>query len=197
MERFINGTTAAFAPEISVDEAKAKKVPTGNQYEGTVTLMAFDSALITDGVDVSTLEPVATVEVPVMFVSTNGSQPIYYTVSIPADVAVDWDDTQNKDVSYIVNNASLNGGTLTVGVADNTGNFNASTNIGKLVNGNNAIEYTAYNFTETVFSENVDSAVKPDPAPEVQIAKEDWDAAAVGEYRTTLTYTVVYDDGTE
>ncbi len=193
---YANGVTSAFAPEISVDEAKAKKVPTGNQYEGTVTLMAFDSALITDGVDMATLEPVSTVEIPVMFVSTNGSDPIYYTVSIPADLAVDWDDTANKSVSYEIENASLNGGTLTVDVADNTGNFNTATNIGKLMNGDNAIEYTAYNFKETVFTTNISSATKPTDEPEVKISQEDWDAAALGEYRTTLTYTVIYDDGT-
>ncbi len=191
-----NGVTAALAPEVSIDEAKAKKVPTGNQYEGTVTLMAFDSALITDGVDMSTLEPVSMVEIPVMFVSTNGSNPIFYTVSIPASMEVDWDQTVPEDVSYTVNNASLNGGTLTVGVTDNTGNFNSATNKGELINGDNVLVYTASNFKDTVFATDISTDTKPADVPEITITQDDWDAAAVGEYKTTLTYTVEYDDGT-
>lgn len=184
-----NGEKSAFAPEISVNETAAKKVPTGNQYEGTVKLMAFDSAMIKDGVDMSTLAPVATIEIPIMFVSTNGAAPIFYTVSIPASMEVDWNQTAPEDVSYTVNNAQLNGGTLTIGVADNTGHAGQLTNTVT----NDVLTYTASNFKDYVFGD-ITTDTKPDPAPTVTVSG--WDDVPVGEYRTTLTYTVVYDDGT-
>ena len=183
---------------IAVDENVAKRVPQDSVYEGTINIKVYDTDDINAGLTGEDLVPLDTLEFTVQFKSTNGSVPVFYVVEIPADMAVDWDQTTAEDVSYTVKSATLNKGTLTVGVADNTGNFNTATNTGKLVNGDNSIVYTANNFVDVTFDTDITADTKPNPVPEVLIAQNDWDVAAVGEYRTTLTYTVVYeaDDGT-
>ncbi len=181
---------------IAVDATKAARVPQDAVYEGTININVYDTDDINAGLTGDDLVPIDTLEFTVQFQSTNGSVPVFYVVEIPADMAVDWDQTTAENVSYTVKSATLNKGTLTVGVADNTGNFDAATNTGKLVNGDNTIEYTASNFKDTVFTTDISTDTKPQDVPEIIIAQEDWDAAAVGEYRTTLTYTVEYDDGT-
>lgn len=183
---------------IAVDATKAARVPQDSVYEGTINIKVYDTDDINAGLTGEDLVPLDTLEFTVQFQSTNGAVPVFYVVEIPADMAVDWDQTTAEDVSYTVKSATLNKGTLTVGVADNTGNFNTATNTGKLVNGDNSIVYTANNFVDVTFDTDITADTKPNPVPEVLIAQNDWDAAAVGEYRTTLTYTVVYeaDDGT-
>ena len=181
---------------IAVDATTAAKVPQDAVYEGVINIKVYDTDDINAGLTGDDLVPIAELPFTVQFQSTNGTVPVVYVVEIPADMAVDWDQTTAEDVSYTVKNATLNKGTLTVGVADNTGNFDTATGTGKLVNGDNSIVYTANNFDDVTFDTDITADTKPTPAPEVLIAQDDWDAAAVGRYETTLTYTVVYDDGT-
>ena len=178
---YANGATAEINPVISVDETAAKKVPTGAQYSGNIKVVAFDSALITDGVDLSTLTPVAEVEIPVVFNSTNGSDPMVYEVQIPATVVVDWNTTDAVDVSYSVK-ATLGGNTLSVGVSGTD----------KLINDDTGttyeLAYSKANFGTETFTGDVAEGTKPANAPSIKITG--WDSVPVGAYSTQLTYTV-------
>ena len=182
---YANGATAEINPVISVDETASKKVPNGAKYSGKIRVVAFDSALITDGVDLSTLTPVADVEIPVVFDSTNGSDPLVYEVQIPATVVVDWDDTSDIDVSYKVK-ATLGGNTLSVSVSD------SGEEKGKLVDstGTHTLAFTATNFKETTFTGDVAAGTTPPDKPSIKIEQTAWDNAPVGAYSTQLTYTV-------
>ena len=183
---YANGTTVTFAPEISVDETKAKKVPLGNVYEGTVKLLAFDSAMITDGVDVSTLEPVSTIEIPIEFTSVSGPMPAVYTVTIPAKVDIDWKTNGPVDVSYSVK-ATLGSNVLSVSVSSVS---NDGTD--KLINNDTGVAYElAYskaNFGTETFTGDVADGTKPTNAPSITVTG--WENVPVGAYSTQLTYTV-------
>lgn len=178
---YANGATAEINPVISVDGTAAKKVPTGAQYSGNIKVVAFDSALITDGVELSTLTPVAEVEIPVVFNSTNGSDPMVYEVQIPATVVVDWDTTDAVDVSYSVK-ATLGGNTLSVGVSGTD----------KLINDDTGttyeLAYSKANFGTETFTGDVAEGTKPANAPSIKITG--WNSVPVGKYSTQLTYTV-------
>ena len=178
---YANGATDEINPVISVDATAAKKVPTGAQYSGNIKVVAFDSALITDGVDLSTLTPLAEVEIPVVFDSTNGTDPMVYEVQIPATVVVDWDDTSDIDVSYKVK-ATLGGNTLSVGVSGTD----------KLINDDTGttyeLAYSKANFGTETFTGDVAEGTKPANAPSIKITG--WDSVPVGVYSTQLTYTV-------
>ena len=110
-----------------------------------------------------------------------------YTVTIPGSFPVEWDDTTPQDVSYSVTTEMVATSKLTVGVAsDGTGKMVST------VDPTLTLDYTTANFEEKEFGNRVTDA-KPDPAPTVTVTG--WDNVPVGEYKTTLTYTVVYDNG--
>ena len=118
----------------------------------------------------------------------------YYTVTIPATVQVDWDTTAPVDVSYSVTSEMDATSKLTVDVTDKTNSFDADSNTGKLVaDANNYLTYTATNFVETEFGGSMVNA-EPTNKPKIQVSG--WDNVPVGTYRTTLTYTVTYSEGT-
>lgn len=177
-----NGVTAEINPVISVDETAAKNVPTGAQYTGEIQVVAFDSNQITSGVDLSTLTPVATATVQVAFASVNGTDPMVYTVTIPASVEVDWDDNNSIDVSYSVE-ASLGSNKLTVGVSNDGTDKMINDDTGNTFE----LAYTKANFGSTEFTGTV-TAGAPTNAPTITVTG--WDTVPVGEYRTQLTYTV-------
>ena len=114
-----------------------------------------------------------------------------YTVTIPAGFPVDWDDSDKQDVSYIANTEMNAASSITVKVSsDGTGKM------ASVIDPSLTLDYVTEGFdTETVFSGMV-SGGAPDQTPYVTVSG--WDDVPVGEYRTTLTYTVVYeaDDGT-
>lgn len=180
---YANGATAEINPVISVDETAAKKVPTGAQYSGKIKVVAFDSALITDGVDLSTLTPVAEVEIPVVFDSTNGSDPMVYEVQIPATVVVDWDDSLDKDVSYSVK-ATLGSNELSVNVSNDGTDVLINDDTGTTYE----LAYSKANFGTETFTGDVAEGTKPANAPSIKITG--WDSVPVGAYSTQLTYTV-------
>lgn len=180
---YANGATAEINPVISVDETAAKKIPTGAQYSGNIKVVAFDSALITDGVDLSTLTPVAEVEIPVVFDSTNGSDPMVYEVQIPATVVVDWDDSLDKDVSYSVK-ATLGSNELSVNVSNDGTDVLINDDTGTTYE----LAYSKANFGTETFTGDVAEGTKPANAPSIKITG--WDSVPVGVYSTQLTYTV-------
>ncbi len=184
--------------EIAVDSSVASKAPTGSVYEGSITFNVYETADIEAGLTGEDLVPMATIELPVKFTSTNGTNPTSYKVEIPADQEIDWDDTTTKDVSYTVE-ANLNNATISIMVEDANADGNnindlTSTNVG--TDGNPfKLTYDAENFKETEFTGEVQAGTKPTDIPSITIKQEYWDAVPVGEYKTQLTYTVALEDG--
>ena len=185
--------------EISVDPSIAEKVPTGARYEGKITFNVYDTADIDAGLTDEELVPIATVELPVVFTSTNGTKPTFYKVEIPANQNIEWDYTGETDVAYKVIEANLEDGTLSVNVADaneDGNNINDMTSTKTDANGTSyKLKYDATGFETKTFTGSITETTIPDPAPSIKIEQDYWDEVPVGEYKTTLTYTVVYDDG--
>ncbi len=184
--------------EVAVDPSIASRAPTGSVYEGSITFNVYETADIEAGLTGEDLVPIATFELPVVFTSTNGQNPTTYKVDIPADLEIDWDDTETKDVSYTVE-ANLNTATLNIKVEDaNTDGNNISdlTSIKVGTDGNPfKLSYDSENFIETEFTGEVPAGTKPTDIPSITIKQEYWDAVPVGEYKTQLTYTVAFADG--
>lgn len=168
--------------QIAVDSTIASAVPKDAVYEGSITFNVYETADIDAGLTGEDLVPIATLELPVTFTGTLAT---VYTVTIPAKVQVDWDTTDNVDVSYSVE-ASLGNKKLSVSVED------SGAEEGKLLDstGTHSIEFTTENFKATEFAGDVVAGTKPTDAPSIKIEQTAWDNAPVGDYSTQLTYTV-------
>ncbi|MGN0520786.1 MAG: hypothetical protein ACI4LB_08615 [Candidatus Fimenecus sp.] len=165
--------------EVSVDSATAANVTKGATYEGSITLNVYDSDNIEGGV-------IYTVDVPVTFTSTDGPDPHVdtYTVTYPAEISVDWNDSSAKDASYSVTCDLAAGAKLDVLVTnDGTNQMSAEGTSAQLT-------YTPTNFgaAETFTGTNTD--ITPTNKPTVAVSG--WSSVPVGAYKTTLTYTVSY-----
>ena len=194
-----NETFARIPIEISVNPTVAARVPTGAVYEGSVTFNVYNTADIDAGLTGDDLVPIATLELPVEFVSTNGQNPIIYKVEIPADQNIEWDYTEKTDVSYKVIEANLDIGSLDIGVADANEDGDGINNMTSTKTEPDGtaykLKYNAEGFETQTFTGSITTETLPNPAPSITIEQASWDAVAVGEYKTTLTYTVVYKDG--
>lgn len=168
--------------QIAVDPTIASAVPKDAVYEGLITFNVYETADIDAGLTGEDLVSIATLELPVTFTGTLATA---YTVTIPAKVQVDWDTTDNVDVSYSVE-ASLSNKKLSVSVED------SGAEEGKLLDstGTHSIEFTTENFKATEFTGDVAAGTKPTDAPSIKIEQTAWDNAPVGDYSTQLTYTV-------
>lgn len=190
---YTNGDSSSiekYAYEISVDATETANVPTGAVYSGKIEFYVVDPAVVAektaDGTDISEVLAdsanfLDVVTVDVVFESTNGADPMTYTVEIPAIVQVDWDDDSVQDVSYSVE-ANLGSNELSVGVAGD------GTNTLVAENTDQTLTYTETNFKITTFTGTVAAGTKPADEPSITVTG--WDAVAVGEYSTQLTYTV-------
>lgn len=168
--------------QIAVDPTIASAVPKDAVYEGLITFNVYETADIDAGLTGEDLVPIATLELPVKF---KGTLATAYTVTIPAKVQVDWDTTDNVDVSYSVE-ASLANKKLLVSVED------SGAEAGKLVDstGTHTLAFTTTNFKETTFTGDVAAGTTPPDKPSIKIEQTAWDNAPVGAYSTQLTYTV-------
>lgn len=194
-----NEVFARIPIEISVDKSVASRAPTGSVYEGSITFNVYETADVEAGLTGEDLVPIATLELPIVFTSTNGQNISTYKVEIPADQEIGWDDTESKDVSYTVE-ATLGDDKLTVGVADSNAdgnNVNDMTSTKTDADGTvYKLIYDAENFKETEFTGDVLAGTKPTDIPTLTIKQEYWDAVPVGEYKTQLTYTVALGSST-
>ncbi len=184
--------------EIAVDPSVASKAPTGSVYEGSITFNVYETADIEAGLTGEDLVPIATIELPVKFTSTNGTNPISYTVQIPSDTTIDWDTTEAVDMSYTIVEANLEDSTLTVGVADADSDGNNETDMISTQTGADGnpfvLDYEEANFIVSEFTGSITTETKPDAVPTITIQEADWDAVPVGEYNTQLTYTVALEE---
>ena len=120
-----------------------------------------------------------------------------YTVTIPAEFNVAWDDSTDQSVDCKVSTSLKAGAKLNVavtcdGTPDSAG---AYTGAGQLTSSNPSFNLT-YNYKGFDPSEftgiNTDVGLNTTP----YLSVSGWDAVPVGEYKTTLTYTVTYTDAT-
>ena len=120
-----------------------------------------------------------------------------YTVTIPAEFNVAWDDSTDQSVDCKVSTSLKAGAKLNVavtcdGTPDSAG---AYTGAGQLTSSNPSFNLT-YNykgFDPSDFT-GINTNVGLNTTPYLSVSG--WDAVPVGEYKTTLTYTVTYTDTT-
>lgn len=120
-----------------------------------------------------------------------------YTVTIPAEFNVAWDDSTDQSVDCRVSTSLKAGAKLNVavtcdGTPDSTGAYKGA---GQLTSSNPSFNLT-YNykgFDPSDFT-GVNTDVGLNTTPYLSVSG--WDAVPVGEYKTTLTYTVTYTDAT-
>lgn len=120
-----------------------------------------------------------------------------YTVTIPAEFNVAWDDSTDQSVDCKVSTSLKAGAKLNVAVTCNgtPDSAGAYTGAGQLTSSNPSFNLT-YNYKGFDPSDftgiNTDVGLNTTP----YLAVSGWDAVPVGEYKTTLTYTVTYTDAT-
>ncbi len=152
-----------------------------------ITVELVYSETVSETVDGTTTEKIVETIVNSQIITVSYSMGDAYTVTIPGSFPVEWGDIKPQVVSYSVTTEMAATSKLTVGVAsDGTGKMLST------VDPTLALDYTTDNFVDQEFGNKVTDA-KPDPAPTVTVSG--WDSVPVGEYKTTLTYTVVYDNG--
>lgn len=112
-----------------------------------------------------------------------------YTVTIPAGVTVDWNDTTAQAMTYSVGSQLLIGAGLKISAAaDNGGVMKATGTTDELtftVAGGGEVEFGAVNAEGTTAPGVVNGT-------NVSVSIADFAGKAVGAYTGTLTYTVVY-----
>ena len=114
-----------------------------------------------------------------------------YTVTIPADIQVQWGDTSEKDMTYSVESQLLIGASLDISaVADNNGEMTASAGTTETlkfnVTGGDAVNFKEVNEANTTAPGVVGGT-------NVKVAIETFEGKPVGVYAGTLTFTVVYN----
>mgnify|MGYP004617059081 FL=1 len=120
-----------------------------------------------------------------------------YTVTIPAEFNVAWDDSTDQSVDCKVSTSLKAGAKLNVAVTCNgtPDSAGAYTGAGQLTSSNPSFNLT-YNYKGFDPSDftgiNTDVGLNTTP----YLTVSGWDAVPVGEYKTTLTYTVTYTDAT-
>ncbi len=193
-----NETFTRLPFDIAVDSEIAAKAPTGSVFEGSITFNIYKTEDIEAGLTGDDLVPLTTLELPVVFTSTNGSNPITYKVEIPMETTIGWDTTAPKDMSYTIIEANLEDGTLLVGVDDSNDDGNDLTDMTSIRTDGEGVsyklDYDEANFKTSEFTGSITTETKPQDIPTITIKQEYWDAVPVGEYKTTLTYTVAYEE---
>lgn len=116
-------------------------------------------------------------------ITKDGEAAYTYSVTMPAEIAIDWNDTSAQDASYKVTSQLLLGAKLVVGVAAN--------NSGQMINAgtDKFLNFTLSNGGNSEFAE-VNNAAAPAAAPTVSVAN--FSGVPIAEYTGTLTYTVTY-----
>ncbi len=116
-----------------------------------------------------------------------------YSVSFPAETQVNWGTTAPVDVSYQVTSQMADTASLKVTVEDAKAAASA-TPYQFLLNGTDTKQFLAYTpagFTTPTEFKGVLNNVKPQTACTLTIPTEEW-KKSIGDYQTTLTYTVEY-----
>lgn len=168
--------------------------PDGTQQKFTITAGVTSPqtglhGMVTDVLTLQLCHPDGTVleeQIVQVFYSMGDT----YTVTIPANFPVEWGYEDGTKVPYTANTEMNEASSISVKVSsDGTGKM------ASVIDPNLKLDYTTANFdVETTFNGMVTNGTQ-DPAPEVTVSG--WDDVPVGEYKTILTYTVVYDNGSD
>ncbi len=113
-----------------------------------------------------------------------------YTVTIPADTSIPWNNKDEHDMTYKVESQLLIGASLTISVSG-SGKMKADGTAEELdytITGGGAVTFDAVNPANTTAPNVIDGK-------NVKVAITSFEGKPVGEYRDTLTFTVVYDSG--
>lgn len=113
----------------------------------------------------------------------DGKDAYTYSVTMPAEIAIEWGDTNAYDASYTVTSQLLLGAKLVVGVAANNSGQMTNPGTDKFLN------FTLSNGGNTEFAE-INNAAAPTAAPSVAVAN--FAGVPIAQYTGTLTYTVTY-----
>lgn len=109
-----------------------------------------------------------------------------YTVTIPADLAIEWGDPNAEEIAYSVYTNFIDDATLSVVAArDNDGKMTATeVSVSEFLTfqltANGAGTFTGYNVPGTT------------PAAQAAVKVADWEAAPFGEYHGSVIFTVTY-----
>lgn len=142
-----------------------------------VPSFAVDPITITEKSDPKHAE----VQVKTMITDKDNNDPEHYTVTIPAEISVAWNDTAAQNASYTVDSQLNLGAKLKVSVAAN--------NDGKMTNGatDKFLTFTVAGGEATEYPE-INNAAQS--ATTVTIA--DFSGVPIAMYTGTMTYTVEY-----
>lgn len=127
--------------------------------------------------------------------SFNESTDTSYTVEIPATISVAWDDeTTAYEVGYTVTSQLLVGASLKVAVNYDSDTDDANNGVMKNDETTATLKYTLAGAGETTFTGVNDGAKASDVGgTDATITVAGFDAAPVGAYTGTITYTVAYE----
>lgn len=107
-----------------------------------------------------------------------------YTITIPAEVNIPWGSSNAHSVGYKVNTSLATGSSINVSIASDSGTKLT------LDGRTETLPFTAANFASKEFTGTTNDSVA------ASVTVTDWAGVPVGEYGTTLTYTVDYTSGT-
>lgn len=137
-----------------------------------------------DSVGWNTLEPVESKTVTFSYTKEDS-----YTITIPAEISIPWNSTEAHEAGYKVETSLAEGSKVTVSVSnDGTNTLTENSNTYTLA-------YTPTNFGTAKEFTGITNTDITGTADSPTITVSGWDQAAIGEYRTTLTYTVDYTKG--
>lgn len=108
-----------------------------------------------------------------------------YTVTIPADLGISWDDTKDHELAYSIESVLLYGAKLSVAVAaDDDGKMKLGTDDGKTY-----LYFTLSDNATQEFTGLNEAGTTPSVQPKVKVNAFD---QAVAKYTGSVTFTVTY-----
>ncbi len=128
-------------------------------------------------------------DVPSKTVTFSYTQEDTYTIKIPAEISIPWNSTESHEAGYKVETSLAEGSKVTVSVSsDGTNTLTESSN-------SYTLNYTPTNFDMAKEFTGITNTNLAGTADCPKITVSGWEQAAIGEYRTTLTYTADYTSG--
>ena len=135
-------------------------------------------------IDKDSADQYADVNVYTNTTNTEGEDAYKYSVTIPAEIPVDWEDTSAQNAAYTVDAQLLLGATLKVEVTGNNEN--------KMTNAQADPQYFL-TFALSGTTSQTYPAVTDNVTSDTTVTVTDFSGVPIAEYTGTLTYTVTYN----
>lgn len=135
-------------------------------------------------IDKDSADQYADVNVYTNTTNTEGEDAYKYSVTIPAEIPVDWEDTSAQNAAYTVDAQLLLGATLKVEVTGNNEN--------KMTNAQADPQYFL-TFALSGTTSQTYPAVTDNVTSDTTVTVADFSGVPIAEYTGTLTYTVTYN----